>query len=423
MKQVQNLILLTSRFPYTPGEEFIYNEIKILAEKFEKIIVIPTNQECWNLEKPYNRKLPDNVKVEILKSPIKKVTYRKIVGLIKGLSNSQIRSWYKKDLHNARKFGFKGKLKLYKWIVDAYQIRNQLSSIEKEANGRSIFYSYWLTPAAASLAMEKEKRSINAVSRVHGGDLYSERHSLPYLPLQEEVIRSLDKTYSISMNGKQYLTNKFPEIHHKIEVSRLGTKGIELSYGETGPKSDVLKIISVSYLKSVKRVHLIAEAIKEAAVPIHWIHIGDGPEKERIQNIIKEFPEQSKGKLAGNLTNDEVIYTLGTHPFDLFLNVSESEGIPVTIMEAFSAKIPVIATDVGGTTEVVNDRNGWVLNKDFDPKQITQILNDLYLQPERLQPKREQAYHTWEMKYSSDQNYARFGESLQSIGALNDHEY
>ncbi|MEL3970746.1 glycosyltransferase [Rossellomorea oryzaecorticis] len=423
MKQVQSLILLTSRFPYSPGEEFIYNEVKVLAEKFDKIIIVPTNQECWNLDKPHNRELPGNVKVEILKSPIKNIKYRKMLNLVKGLTNSQVRSWYKKDVHNAGKFGLKGKIKLYKWVADANQIRNQIGPIEKKAEGGSIYYSYWLTPAAASLAMEKERRSIKAVSRVHGGDLYSERHSPPYLPLQEEVIRFLDKTFSISGNGKQYLTNKFSEINHKIEVNRLGTKGIELSYGEMERKSDVLKLVSVSYLKSVKRVHLIAEAIKKAAVPIHWVHIGDGPEKERIQNIIEEFPEQSKGELAGNLTNDEVIQTLGSQPFDVFLNVSESEGIPVTIMEAFSAKIPAIATDVGGTTEVVNERNGWLLDKDFDPEQITQILNDLFMQPGTLQPKREEAYHTWKNKYSSDDNYVRFAENLQSLGALYDHEY
>ncbi|QTC40476.1 glycosyltransferase [Bacillus sp. V3] len=423
MKQVQNLILLTSRYPYSPGEEFIHNEVKVLARNFEKIIIVPTNQECWNLNKPHNRELPDNVEVEILKSPIKKLAFRKIVNLVKGLTNSQIRSWYKKDLNYAESFGLKGKFKLYKWVADANQIRSQLARMEEKADGSSIYYSYWLTPAAASLAMEKEKRSIKAVSRVHGGDLYSERHSLPYLPLQEEVIRALDKTFSISSNGKQYLIEKFPELNDKIEVSRLGTKGIELSYPENERKSDVLKLVSVSYLKSVKRVHLIAEAIKKADVAIHWTHIGDGPEKERIRHIIEEFPEQSKGELAGNLTNDEVIETLGSQPFDLFVNVSESEGIPVTIMEAFSAKIPAIATDVGGTAEVVNDRNGWLLNKDFDPERITQILNELFMQPERLLPKREEAYRTWKKDYSSDDNYARFGEKLQSLGALYDHEY
>ena len=45
-------------------------------------------------------------------------------------------------------------------------------------------------------------------------------------------------------------------------------------------------------------------------------------------------------------------------PVDLFLTVSANEGIPVSIMEAQSFGIPVIATDVGGISEIVNNVNG-----------------------------------------------------------------
>ncbi len=285
-----------------------------------------------------------------------------------------------------------------------------------------VYYSYWLTPAAASLAMLKEDKSITAVSRVHGGDLYWERHSMPYLPVQQEVIRSLDKVFSISSNGKQYLLNKFSGINEKIEVSRLGTKGIEGSKtkDETNPPKEI-KVVSVSYLKDVKRVHLIAEAIKEADVPVHWVHIGDGPERDKVQEIIDRFPDSCKGEILGSLSNEEVIQTLSNQRFDLFLNVSESEGIPVTIMEAFSARIPVIATNVGGTSELVNHENGWLIEKNFDPKEITRLINQVFKEPELVLQKRELAYHTWKEHYSCEKNYSEFAEKLLSLGALNHH--
>ena len=44
--------------------------------------------------------------------------------------------------------------------------------------------------------------------------------------------------------------------------------------------------------------------------------------------------------------------------FDLFVNMSLSEGIPVSIMEAISFGIPIIATNVGGNAEIVNDETG-----------------------------------------------------------------
>lgn len=421
MKQDQTLILLTSRFPYSPGEEFIYNELMILSQKFKNILIVPTNQECWNRDEPHGRELPANVKVHIIKSEAINPKVRKVKSLLSGLTNPSVRSWYQKDIQNAKEFGFKGKFKLYKWVVDAYQIRKEVEWIENSMSENVVYYSYWLTPAAAALAMWKEDNpKINAVSRVHGGDLYWERHAMPYLPVQEEVIQSLDKIYSISDNGKNYLEKKYSGLNEKIEVSRLGTKGVKLGYTDDSSRG-LIRLVSVSYLKGVKRVHLIAEAIKKAQVPIHWVHIGDGQEREKVQGIIDQFPEMSKGELVGSLSNEEVISALSNQRFDLFINVSESEGIPVTIMEAFSARIPVLATDVGGTSELVNTSNGWLLKKDFVPVEIASILNKIGTSPELIFQKREHAYQMWEEHYSCEKNYSEFAEKLLSIGDLTQH--
>ncbi len=133
MSQDQSLILLTSRFPYSPGEEFIYNELLILAEKFKKVTIVPTNQECWNIEREHNRDLPSNVNVHIIKSNIKKPLFRKANSILFSMTNPNILNWYKRDLENAKRFGLKGKFKLYKWIVDAYQIRKNIEGIEAES--------------------------------------------------------------------------------------------------------------------------------------------------------------------------------------------------------------------------------------------------------------------------------------------------
>ncbi|KPL59313.1 glycosyltransferase [Rossellomorea vietnamensis] len=423
MKQDQTLILLTSRFPYSPGEEFVYNELMILSQKFKDILIVPTNQECWNRVTPHGRELPENVRVHTIKSNEKHPKTRKMKSLLLGITNPTIRKWYKRDIHNAKTFGPKGRLKLYKWIVDAYQIRKNLEVIENSLSRPSVYYSYWLTPAAAALAILKEdKPMIKAVSRVHGGDLYWERHAMPYLPVQKQVIQSLDKIYSISDNGKKYLDDKFSGLSGKVEVSRLGTKRIDFTHIPQDSSSQIpLKLVSVSYLKDVKRVHLIAEAIKGTQVPVHWIHIGDGPEREKVQGIIEQFPDMSKGELVGSLSNEEVIGVLSNQKFDLFLNVSESEGIPVTIMEAFSARIPVLATNVGGTSELVNSSNGWLLNKDFEPEEISRVLNKIAASPELISQKREHAYQMWEEHYSCEKNYSEFAEKMLSIGDLTQH--
>ena len=70
--------------------------------------------------------------------------------------------------------------------------------------------------------------------------------------------------------------------------------------------------------------------------------------------------------LMGNTANSEVMRRYGKMNVDVFVNVSENEGLPISIMEATSFGMPVIATDVGGTSEIVkNGENGFLIEKDF----------------------------------------------------------
>lgn len=100
--------------------------------------------------------------------------------------------------------------------------------------------------------------------------------------------------------------------------------------------------------------------------------------------------------------------------FDLFVNVSSSEGIPVSIMEAMSFGIPCIATDVGGSGEIVIDRyNGILLKDDFRIQDFIQAL-DWYLKMDSntILELRKNVYLSWERKYNAETNYTEFVEEL-----------
>ena len=82
-------------------------------------------------------------------------------------------------------------------------------------------------------------------------------------------------------------------------------------------------------------------------------------------------------------------------------------------MESMSYGIPVIATDVGGTREIVNETTGFLLPKDFQPKEVAKIImNFSSLSKEEKQKYREAAYDMWESKYDGEKN------SLKMLGEL-----
>jgi glycosyltransferase involved in cell wall biosynthesis len=412
---MKSLVLLSSRFPYPPGEEFLKNEVEELSKFFTSIHILPTNNEI-SIDKHNQKPVPPNVHL-VPPFHSAKGTLGRILRILKLLGDFQAIKWFIKEWSTARPFGKNAILKLLNWTAISSEIKQNISkSLLMDIDWDVVFYSYWLTPSATALAMLKEKHpNLKAVSRVHGGDLYHERHQPPYLPYQGKVIRTLDHTFSISENGEEYLLNLYSDQKGKISVNRLGTK-VEASFKNKTEKPSVLRIISCSYLKPVKRIHLLVEALKNIDFRLEWTHIGDGPEREKIEGLVKDLPNNIQVKFMGNLSNEKVMELYKTNSYDLFINVSESEGIPVTIMEAFSYGIPAIATDVGGTSELVHPENGFLLLKDFDPKDLAQILIDyaqLDLQ-DQIQ-KAQNAYDTWDHHYNAVKNYQKFAEALKGV--------
>ena len=79
-------------------------------------------------------------------------------------------------------------------------------------------------------------------------------------------------------------------------------------------------------------------------------------------------------EFLGNLPHDTVLQYLKTEPVDLMLNTSSSEGVPVSIMRAYSHGIPVVATDVGGNSEIVLKEH--LIPSNPNSEDIAKIINE-----------------------------------------------
>ncbi|MBX9789759.1 MAG: glycosyltransferase [Pirellulales bacterium] len=105
---------------------------------------------------------------------------------------------------------------------------------------------------------------------------------------------------------------------------------------------------------AVRAMSRIAAAVPSSLLLI----VGDGPERAIIQKLIGELGVGRNVRLIGTRCDVPEILQAA----DLFLLSSKSEGIPLTVIEAMAAKLPVVATDVGGLSEiVVPGVTGWLM--------------------------------------------------------------
>lgn len=104
----------------------------------------------------------------------------------------------------------------------------------------------------------------------------------------------------------------------------------------------------VSRLDPVKGVAYLVEAMSYLK-GVKLIVIGDGPERKTLETLINQFALEKQIILVGNRTDVPKLLPA----FDVFVQPSLHEGMPNTVLEAMAAKLPIVATAVGGTPELV----------------------------------------------------------------------
>ena len=185
--------------------------------------------------------------------------------------------------------------------------------------------------------------------------MYENQNVFGYLPFRRYLGDKLDVIAPCSKDGMKYLVFEEGYPLQKTHLSYLGTN--DLGYVELSV-CDVPLVVSCSTLTKVKRVPLIAAAMKildEEGFLVRWRHYGAGPEMGIVQSNINQL-NIIDAKLMGSFDHKDLMRVYRDDPPHLFVNVSSSEGLPISIMEACSLGTPVICTDVGGSSEIVSEK-------------------------------------------------------------------
>jgi glycosyltransferase involved in cell wall biosynthesis len=162
---------------------------------------------------------------------------------------------------------------------------------------------------------------------------------------------------------------------------------------------------------ALKRVELIIEILKLIKLDVEWVHFGDGILLEDIKEKAKELPDNIESVFMGRKPNGNLLSYYQSTGVDLFINLSETEGLPVSIMEAISFGIPVIATDVGGTSEIVCNQTGWLINKEFTSSLVVSIIEE-NKEKYRTKEFRENIREYWKGNFRASKNYTDFYHNL-----------
>lgn len=400
------LYFFTTSFPFGSGETFIENEIQFLSQKFNKIFIISNDITSIDF-----REVPSNVYLERIRYEL--TPFEKIFSI----SSLSRYVFWKELFHIKTKYNKRITLGIVKTallsLCNAKRLSKQFTDM-KIVNSNSIYYSYWSNDSAIALALLKNNENIKCFSRIHGWDVFFGPSAYNYLPYRNFISQNLDGIYSISQEGINYCNNYW-KIKNKsvLKLSRLGVK--KGTYFDENSAN--FQVVSCSRLISLKRVDLLIHSLAKIKFNIKWTHFGHGEKFDEIVQLSKKkLPDNVDFEFKGRVENKLVLEYYKLQRPSLFVNLSSTEGIPVSIMEAMSFGIPAIATNVGGTSEIVNNDNGFLIDDNPSPIQVSEKIIEYYhLSKEHKNKKRHLAYKTWEDKYNADKNYTQFVEDILSL--------
>jgi colanic acid/amylovoran biosynthesis glycosyltransferase len=409
---VQTLLLVTTRFPYLPYEEFLETEVPYLAKNFHRLIIVPS---CTA---DAIRPVPDGVTVDvgyarrprqtIVQKAATLARYPELLG--RALSRAVLRPRaFKRAIAAA-----------WRVAADADWFEEALTRTLRP-NETAVVFCWWMTTQvlAVRIAARKARRCVFIISRPQRYDLYIDDGYGASWPFYPEVLRAIDKAFVASQHGSDYIVSRFPWMAPKVEVERLAVE----DRGEAPAPAEGSKFVvtSCAYLNPVKRVHLLLEALAIVArqhpnLKVAWHHFGDGPLGAALEARARDvLPANVAAVFHGRVDNDVVLSFYRSTPINVFVNTSSSEGVPVSIMEAQCAGIPVIATAVCGTPELVNNRNGMLLPADPTVEDVAGAIRTAVEDPEGWSLKRQQTRLTWSQYSNAALVYSQFANHLAAL--------
>lgn len=400
------LLVLSHFFPYPGSEPFLVYESQFFTSTFDSVCVAA----LFGSKQPTYKISGLQVLPPVLPSPKSRWA---IIG--KGIFNFKSFSFHRSDFFNVWWKHPKTWYSLGLSILMSRAIRSSAAYKQLKVlinNGEPvILYSYWADHWTSSLPYLKKEIAtgkIKIVIRAHGSDLTG-AHQHGYRPFRTLVLSLCNTWYTVSEHGKQYLQNLYPQYAHKIVCSRLGVPGH--GKGPVPSSFQTITLVSVSNVISLKRVALIFEILQQLNIEIIWHHFGDGSEMHNLKLKITEARQGLTVHLHGHVASDALVNFYVTQPVHAFINLSTREGLPVSIMEAFSFGIPVFATAVGGTPELVNNTNGYCINAQATQAELQNALEAFILQVSSTAQMRDNAYNTWSERVSSN-NYIQFLKAI-----------
>lgn len=173
----------------------------------------------------------------------------------------------------------------------------------------------------------------------------------------------------------------------------------------------ILSIGSLTYQKGFEYLIKSIALLKVDYPKIKLLIAGDGKLRDSLQGLIGKLGLDEHITLLGIVKNVFELFELS----DIYVNSSLWEGLPLTLLEAMSMKIPIIATNVGGNSEVIIDSQTGLLIKPESEYEIAEAIKKLVNNSEFAERLADNGYKLFKEKYTIEKHCEKLANLYLSM--------
>lgn len=262
-----------------------------------------------------------------------------------------------------------------------------------------LLHVHYAIPHASSAYMAKqilakEGRYVPVITTLHGTDITLVGRDKTYAPVVAFSINQSDAITAVSENLKQETYNNFAiekdiqVIYNFVDVKRFSKRPIDAFRKVIAPNNERI-VLHASNFRKIKRIGDIIRIFKKLneVVPSKLLLVGDGPERPMAEELCRELHIGDDTRFVGKQQDMEDILAIA----DLFLLPSEYESFGLSALEAMAAGAPVVATNVGGIPEIIQQGYNGFMGEVGDVEQMGKYAIEILQDEERFQQFRANA--------------------------------
>lgn len=413
MPKEQNLLLVTEHFPCGTQESFLETELEFLSQAYNVHVV------TTDTDRIMTRSLPKSVTFSRPADKAGKLkTWLVQLSCLFSRGYAEERRYAKQNGTWTKEFS----RQTLAALVQSRMIYNYIRGLDFFEEEKPLtIYSANLNNYLYGLCCLKEycADGIKVVARCHNANMFDPIDGTRRETLNHIINESIDAIYFSSEQRRESYLSGFSDGELDANKLKVVPMGVFTQQRDPSllPTEFILRLVTCCPMEEDKRLPLLIDGLSMIQSGfVEWVHIGSGSKKNEVIAYAAEKLDNKTGvryKFLGKLIPAEIYAYYKDTYFDAFLSVSASESVPTAMMEAMANHMFVVATDVDGVEDVVNDKNGILLPANITPQQLAGVLEGLCrIGKDQMLQKSEAAFRYWQQHFDAEKNYPDFVRDL-----------